>query len=337
MQLNLKQITEITLGAARVTEEENGFNFYRFTENEEELYKQRSENSYVRTFATSGVKFYFKTNSKTISIKGETFEASSRSYYSIDVFVNGKKIDNIDNFLNSNLLGEYTTTAFPIGEFEMHLSLGDGEKEVKIYLPFTTKTVIKKLSLDDDAVLSPIKPKYKLLAYGDSITHGYDALNPSAKYITKLAEYLDAEEINKAIGGEIFWPDLVKNKLDFTPDFITVAYGTNDWAKMVTFEEFYPNCKGFFGNLKNNYKRTPIFAITPIWRKDFELSDRHLGEFKNVEENIKKIAEELGGITVISGFNLVDHNENLFGDLRLHPNNEGFKQYFESLVKYFNK
>lgn len=337
MQLNLKQITEITLGVERITEEQNGFNFYRFTEKEEELYKQRSEGSYVRTFATSGVQFAFKTNSKSLFIKGETFAAGSRSYYSIDVFKNGKKIDNIDNFSNFDLLGDYTTTAFPIGKFEKLFSLGEGEKEVKIYLPFTTKTVINELSLDDGATLIPIKPEYKLLAYGDSITHGYDALNPSEKYITKLAEYLNAEEINKAIGGEIFWPDLVKEKLDLKPDLITVAYGTNDWAKMLSPEEFYSNCKGFLENLKNNYKNTPIFVITPIWRKDFDLSDRPLGEFKRVEEIVREISAKIGGITVISGFDLVDHNKNLFGDLHLHPNNEGFKQYFERLVKYFNK
>lgn len=337
MNFNLDLLRLVTQGAARVTQEENGFNFYRFTEIEEELYKQRNEGSHIRCFATSGVLLCFKTNSKNLFISGEILQVGSRSYCSIDVFVNGEMIDGIDNFSHLNLPADYAEKVYAIGEFKKNIPLCDGEKEIKIYLPLAVKAVIKELTLDDGSTVTPVKPKHKLLAYGDSITHGFDALNPPCKYITKLAEYLDAEEINKAIGGEFFWPELVKNKLDFTPDFITVAYGTNDWARLTSQEELYLNCKGFFENLKNNYKNTPIYAITPIWRKDFELNDRPFGKFEKVEEIIKKVAEEIGGITVIPGFNLVEHNENLFGDLRLHPNNAGFKQYFESLTKYFNK
>lgn len=335
MRLNLNQIKEITLGAARVTSEENGYNFYRFTKEEEELYKERDNAYYVRTFATSGVKLAFKTNSKSLFITGEALHFGSRSYYSIDLFVNGKRKDGIDNFSKLDLLGNYAESTYPVGKFEKKISLGDGEKEVKIYLPFTVKTVISELSLDEGATLIPIKPTRKLLAYGDSITQGYDALNPSKKYITMLAEYLDAEEINKAIGGDTFFPELVKNKVDFTPDLITVAYGTNDWSSSNQ-SDFAENAKGFFGNLKKIYPNIPIYAITPIWRKDFNF-EKTFGKFTRVEEIIKEITVEIGGITVISGFNLVEHNENLFGDLRLHPNNEGFKQYFENLVKYFKK
>lgn len=335
MQLNLNQIKAITLGAARVTAEENGYNFYRFTKVEEDLYKERENAFYVRTFATSGVNLCFKTDSKNLFIKGETLYFGSRSYYSVDIFVNGEKADSIDNFSNLNLPADYAEGNYPVGEFEKHISLGDGEKEVKIYLPFTLRTVIGELSLDDGATLIPVKPKYKLLAYGDSITQGYDALNPSEKYITKLAEYLNAEEINKAIGGDSFWPELANQKVDFTPDIITVAYGTNDFSYSIS-KEFEKNAKGFFVNLKANYHNTPIYAITPIWRKDFKI-ERPFGEFKRVEEIICKTTAEIGGITLISGFNLVEHNENLFGDLRLHPNNAGFKCYFENLIKYFNK
>lgn len=335
MNFNLDLISSVTLGAARITEEENGFNFYRFTKNEEILYKNRSEASYSRTFATSGVQFCFKTNSKNLSIKGETFAFGARKYFSIDLFVNGKMFDTLNNYSEVGLSKDYTVFEYPNVEFEKSFDLGEGEKTVKIYLPFTVKCVIKELSVDDGAVIIPVKPKHTLLAYGDSITHGYDALNPSEKYITKLAEFLDAEEINKAIGGEVFWPDLVSEKLKVNPDYITVAYGTNDWLRMQSQEEFYAACKAFFENLKNNYKEVPIYSITPIWRKDFATNDCSFGEFFKVEEIIKKVAEEIGSITVISGFNLVGHDENLFGDLSLHPNNEGFKQYFENLVKAF--
>ena len=37
-------------------------------------------------------------------------------------------------------------------------------------------------------------------------------------------------------------------------------------------------------------------------------------------------------IEVVYGYNLVPENEMLFGDLRLHPNDEGFLHYKENLL-----
>ena len=47
----------------------------------------------------------------------------------------------------------------------------------------------------------------------------------------RLADALGAEEVNKAIGGECFFPELAATKEDFQPEYITVAYGTNDWSR----------------------------------------------------------------------------------------------------------
>jgi hypothetical protein len=70
MKLNLLQLKEITLGAARVEEIENEIHFYRFTRAQEELYQnralylKRSSDPYSKTFCTSGVQMRFCTNSQ---------------------------------------------------------------------------------------------------------------------------------------------------------------------------------------------------------------------------------------------------------------------------------
>ena len=43
--------------------------------------------------------------------------------------------------------------------------------------------------------------------------------------------------------------------------------------------------------------------------------------------------EELDNVICIDGFELVPHDEKCFGDLYLHPNEDGFKYYFENLYK----
>ncbi len=330
MNLNLTQIKNITIGAVRVTENENGFDFFRFTEQQEQLYKHRSDDFYAKTFCSSGIKLYFITNSEKLFLKALISNASSRSYFSYDLFVNGKKADSLTNFIDTELPINYTKVQFPVGEVSKQFILSPGEKEVCIHFPWSVKSTLKELVLDDNAFLKPIKPRYKLLCFGDSITQGYDALYTSSKYTSQLASALNAEEYNKAIGGEIFFPQLASAKEDFVPDFITVAYGTNDWNRC-TREEFTHNCKDFFYNLNLSYPNSKVFAITPIWRKELH-EYRQFGEFKGIGEIIKNTAGQFKNITIINGFDFVPQNESLFADLRLHPNDKGFGYYYKNLA-----
>jgi len=186
------------------------------------------------------------------------------------------------------------------------------------------------LELDNGAYIEPVKPGKKLLCYGDSITQGYDALYPSNKYISKLADFLDAEENNKAVAGDIFFPDLLSEKENLDPDYITVAYGTNDWSK-ISREEFGEKCTGFFSGLCKNYPDVPVFAISPLWRKDINDPPRKFGEFCEVERALRQCTKAYENVTVISGIDLIPHSEHNFGDLRLHPNDGGFDHYFCNL------
>lgn len=329
--MDISQIRAITMGAVRVEQNENGIDFFRFTEQQEALYKDRSEDFYVKSFSSSGVRLSFRTNSQTLFLRVEVAPGSSRRYFSLDVFVNGERMDSLDNFSSVELPQDYTKMGFPLGEFSKEFCLGTGEKNVCVYFPWSVKTTLKEFRLEEDSFVEPVRPAKKLLCFGDSITHGYDALRPSNKYITRLADMLDAEEYNKAIGGEIFFPDLAGAKDDFEPDYITVAYGTNDW-NLCKKEQFDGNCREFLYNLRRNYPNSKIFAITPVWRKEMH-EHRQFGLFKTVGESIKQQAAQVGGIFVIDGFTLIPQDENLYGDLRLHPNDHGFRLYFENLAK----
>ena len=331
MKLNLQTIQDITSGAVRVTQADDGFHFFRFTSRQEALYKTRNEGHYKRTFCTSGVQLAFQTNSEKLLLKVSVSPITTRRYFAFEVFVNGTRIGSINNFEGVELPRSYTTVTLPLGEFENEFTLGTGQKDVRIYFPWAVEAVLQEITLDDGAIVTPLKRKKKLLCFGDSITQGFDALYSSNKYISQLADALDAEEFNKAIGGEIFFPALAQEKDDFVPDYITVAYGTNDWSAC-TEETFRANCKAFFTNLVENYPETKIYAITPTWRKDHTL-EKPFGAFEKVEQIVRSIAAEFENITVISGFDFVPHDENYFADLRLHPNDEGFKHYFANLIK----
>ena len=329
MKLSFNQIKELVTGAVRVEEENGSVRLYRFTKEQEELYKLTNQDFYNKTFSTAGIRLLFKTDSKNLFLKVITSRSTSRTYFSFDVFVDGKSVGCMDNFSDAQLPQDYTKADLPIGEASKSFWLGEGVKTVCVYLPWSVGVEVKEISVDDGAFVEALKPQKKLLAYGDSITHGYDALRPSERYIAKLADMLGAEEFNKAIGGEKFFAKLAKLKDLFVPDYITVAYGTNDWSKTDEASFMY-NCREFYTNIRQNYPDAKIFAITPIWRKDFK-EKTEFGAFEKVEENIRSIVKDIENIEVISGFDFVPKDEKYFADLRLHPNDEGFRHYFENL------
>lgn len=331
MKLNIEQIRKIVTGAVRVEEEDGRVRLFRFTREQEEMYKQRNNDYYTRSFCTSGIKLLFKTDSKNLTLRITATPRYTRSYFSLDVFVDGKPFGYIDNFSDVDLPEDYTGFRFGDSTFEKTFRFADGVKTICVHLPWSLEVSFDGITIDDGAFLEGIKPPKKLLAFGDSITHGYDALRPSNRYIAKLADKLCAEEFNKAIGGELFYAPLASLKDSFTPDYITVAYGTNDW-NCIDEESFKVRCRDFYVNLRKSYPDSKIFAITPIWRK--EMNDyRKFGDFMNVERDIIEITKKIGNITVISGFDFVPKDEKYFADARLHPNDEGFEHYFKNLYE----
>lgn len=335
MKLTNEQLRAAALGAVRMPIEDGNLRFYRFSEAEDVFYVERdatlSRTFHDRVLCSAGVKLVFKTDSETLGLSAETVKRSSRTYFSFDVAVNGKYLDSLCNFTEDALPEAYAEAPFPLGSFEKEFLLGTGEKTVTVYFPWSVETKSFSLSLADGASFFPVKPKKRLLVYGDSITQGYDARYSARRYGTRLAEALDAEEINKAIGGEIFCPALAELSDEENIDYITVAYGTNDWAS-TDGENFLSDARAFYTALSGRYPDAKIFAITPIWRKNTEEA-KAFGSFDSVKEKLSLAVQGLKNVTLIDGINLVPHDTALFADLRLHPRDEGFDYYVDNLIR----
>lgn len=333
MKLDIEQIRSIATGVSSIKETDKGIIFSRFNDKELELYRlssiERNDFFYDKCRATAGVKLSFGTDSKTLKIAGSILRCTSRVFYSFDVFVNGKMYDTFENFTGIDYPRDCTQFKFPIGSFEKCFTLPEGKKDVVLYFPWSVEPHISEISIDDGAYVVPVKRGKTLLCYGDSITQGYDAMYTSGSYIAELSRKLGADEHNKGIGGEIYFPPLAKMKDNVSPDYISVAYGTNDFSRS-TLEDFNKNCKEFLSALAENYPNAKIFALTPIWRKDYK-GERIFGDFENAELGIRCAAEDIPNVSVISGFDLVPKDEQFFSDLRLHPNDKGFAHYGENL------
>ena len=321
-KLNFEQIKKIVHGAARIEEGDGKISFFRFTKEQQELYKNVCTDFYMKSFSTSGISLEFDTDSKNLSLSVLVDKGSSRSFFTHSIFVNGNRIGEL-----SGNIGDNQNVPFN-GTFQ----LGDGMKRVKILFPWSVASSVQSLELDDNSKVIPVEKKCNLLMLGDSITQGYDAMIPENAYAIKIAESFDAEARNKGIAGEQFFAKLTLEKEDFKPDIITVAYGTNDW-RHGTKTRFERECKGFFHNLRNSYPNTKIYAITPIWRVDID-NEQQIGEpLRYIADFIKQVATEISDMVVIDGIDLVPHDSKYYQTDGVHPIDSGFEHYANNLWK----
>lgn len=326
-KLTLEEIRAVAVGVVYATEEEDGVFLHRFTPAQEQAYKETNDEFYMKTKASAGIKLVFETDAENLQLGVSVSPGDKCSGFSLDVYANEALVGSIDTWPDRGLEGKYLES----------YALGAGIKTVRIYLPWQACARIAELSVDDEAYIKPIKPSKRMLMFGDSITHGVTALRQKNSYAVRLSEMLDTDARNKGIGGDTFFPALAQctEEADFAPDYITVAYGTNDWGKK-TPEKYCEDVRAFYGVLSRQYPNAKIFAVTPIWRKD-EADERPFGPFSDLERYICECVQDLENVTVISGYNLVPHDENLYHDLRLHPNDEGFAYYAENLYREIQK
>lgn len=322
--IDTNKIKACLQGAEYVIQDGNGLEFHRFTKTEEAYYEGCD---LPRHLSTSGIKLAFVTDSTTLRLKVNVEFVTPTRYFSHDVFCNKRYIGSLRNFEDSDLPlpleGDYTS-----GEFEGCFNLGEGEKEVVIYFPWSVKSVLKELCLDGAAFIKPMKPNAKMLVYGDSITYGASAAYPSSRPYAKLAEHLDVEEICKGIGGEIFCPGLIGTDKESDVKYVTVAYGTNEIDR--DFDDFKLRCERFYEKLSDLYPAATVFAISPIWRGECETAEG-LERIGKIEEVISSTAKKHKNAKFIYGFDFVPNYGKLFADRTVHPNDEGFEYYYNNL------
>ena len=326
MILNFEQIKAMTVGAEKVTYDGEYYKFFRFSDKEDAAAPD------MLMKYTAGVWIECKTDATALKLKVRVSDpVSVRTYFSFDIFKNSTLVGTLQNLPEESRVGNYTIIPCALGEFEGEISLPDGDGEVKILLPHSLIGEIQKIELIGATYAEPILRDKLYIAIGDSITQGYDALHPSSTYTYKIADMLSARCINKAIAGAIFNPRLLAAAEEHNPDYVSVAYGTNDWS-MLQRDVFIKNATEFFDILIEKYPNAQISVISPVWRGDSCVITA-MGEFPIASAILQDICEKHPRLKFIEGLDLIPHAPEMYGDLILHPSDEGFAHYFEGLEK----
>lgn len=329
MKLDFEKIKEITQGAERIIKNGDGISFLRFTEEEDRVYS--SSELYPRTFATAGVKLHFKTDAKALSMNVRVEKITNLSIFAFDVYVNKEYFGSIKNYPYDIPKTGYSEKEYPTGSFGGRYELPFGEKEIEIYFPWSVKAILTSLTLEDATFAESIKKEKKLLVYGDSIVQGTAAQNPSQVHTIRLAELLDAEIYSKAIGSEVYFPELAELKSrSYSPDYIYVGYGANDWYTLA-YSDAEDRCARFWKAICENYPDAKKICVSPIWYRDHNV-ERPFGPLSGAEEIQRRVTEKYSDITFVRGWELVPHLDGYLVD-GVHPNNDGFDFFYNNLKK----
>lgn len=325
MKLTTKDLEALAHGAVSVKETADGYtHFFRFSDKQMDYYRETNNDFYIKSFGTASIRIELTTDATAISFTYRAKKSSSRTFFHFDLYVDGAMTAHVGKE-NAEALEEGTIT----------LSLPEGEHRVALYFPALYAVTVKNFTLENATFATPVEKKLKMLTMGDSITHGYDAVYSSLSYANILADALGASMVNQAIGAEIFNPGLVDGDLGFTPDVITIAYGTNDYFKSAR-KEFIENANAFYTRLCKAFPTAKIFALLPIWRGDRDTVTR-VGTFEEAKEIVRAAAEAQEGVTTIDCYTFVPHLPEFFSDKYLHPNDLGFQCYAAGLLKALQK
>ncbi|MBR6766004.1 MAG: SGNH/GDSL hydrolase family protein [Clostridia bacterium] len=288
----------------------------RFTEEQAEYLRPRHD---PKQLATSSMFIEFITDATEFSFECRYTLGSSQKCFGIDLLVDG---------INTNC----TFKGDGQGEFLYNATLKAGTKRVTVFLPNLACAAIRNFEIN--APIFPYERKCTFLALGDSITQGYVTKHPHLTYVNIVAQLFDAKVVNQAIGGDVFDKNNVDDRLkEIDPDFITVAYGTNDWSTGIDIRSI---SDAYFERLREVFPDIPIFALVPIHRNGID------GILKNgiTLEEARLIIEETAtkhGATVIDARDFVPYQEDFYCDKVLHPSEIGFIFYGNNLYNELKK
>ncbi|MCM8768165.1 MAG: GDSL-type esterase/lipase family protein [Candidatus Omnitrophica bacterium] len=185
-------------------------------------------------------------------------------------------------------------------------------------------------------------PAWRYLAYGTSITHGFDAEGPHLTYVGQTARLLGADLINLGVGGaahcEPELADYLANRSDW--NFASLELSVN----MIGFDlkEFSRRVSYLVNRVASSKKERVVLCLTlyPFFL-DFGIKPEGL-EYKAEPEEYRQALREvvaqcqLPNVHLVEGPELLTNISNLTADL-IHPGDYGMVEIAKNLTARFQE
>ncbi len=312
-KLSLEEIKKITVGALSIEQKEDSFYFYKCTQKQIDVWNEFGEDLGRRSRTTSGIRLDFHTDSLNFEFKVKT---GIRARYEV-------YIDGVLEYVIKEQESEQS--------IEKNISLDGKKHRITLYMPSHAIGVLEWVKLVEKAEIQPHKYDCKILFLGDSITQGWDSTWDSLSYAQTVSRFFNADSVIQGIGGATFRPSTFDDDINYDPDIVIVAYGTNDWTCHKSIEKAQSLCSEYLDCVMKKYGDKKVFGISPIWRGDKD-KKLHIGTLdvctSYIKDEIKK-----HGMILIDGEKLTPHHSEFYCDGYLHPNATGHNIFANNLIK----
>ena len=314
MILTLDQIKEITVGAHKIWQGENGvIAFAKCTDKQVDAWNALREVLGQRARTTTGIRFDLHTDAEAVK-----FTLASGAF---DLLINGVLIKKHSSANSEELYYE--------------LPSENADNRVTLVFPSHGVGTVYGVELIGATYVKRHEFDKKLLFFGDSITQGHKSDYDSISYAYQTSFFFNAESMIQGIGGAIFHESTFDPEIDFDPETVIVAYGTNDFGYYRTLDELRLHVSAYLDLIKEKYGDKKVICLSPIWRGD-DATPKNMGMFSEcrgviIDEITKR------DFIHIDGYTLTPHDPWFYSDAYLHPNATGFGIYALNLVKELQK
>ncbi|TKG96970.1 hypothetical protein EYV94_00660 [Puteibacter caeruleilacunae] len=293
---------------------------------------KESKISAKRAQTTTGVKVSFLTASPKVTLKFQALEGENRGA-TFGIFQNKKFVKSVS----------FKKTDGPLLSFDVNSTDPDKEVLHEISLPNWCNVAFQGLMLDDGHTLKKIptgsKPVY--VAYGNSITHGTGQQASYQTYPFYVANAMNWELYNLAVGGartSVPMAQMISD--DFQQiNYMTILIGYNDYnGEGISAKEYGERLTTFIKTIRQKHHTTKLFCITPTYTrtKQSKKSDEKITAFREAMESVVQLRETDGDDHIF-----LIHGENITTDADLndavHLNIEGANRFGNKLVNEMKK
>jgi lysophospholipase L1-like esterase len=207
-------------------------------------------------------------------------------------------------------------------------------REYELIMPYGDSVEFAGLSISNGKLLpATIRPAFKYVAFGDSITHGFRAEDVSKTYPFIIGEKMKCQVVNMGFGSRGTVPSDGQAIAACKGDLISILIGFNDFYKNKPLENYERDIKMLIQEIRIVQPDTPVFLITPLWSSEPAWAASKIGlTLEDYRGAVRRVVAESKdtNLHLIDGLSLMDHRLEVTTD-GIHPNDQGFAQIAERL------
>lgn len=284
--------------------------------------------------APAGVRLRFCTNSVKLG-----FDATTSTYKTAPSPPTA--LIGVDVYVDGRYLGSALPDDKGVLKKDWDLGTTPATRDVEIYLPIGSPTVIKEITLDAAAKLEPGKAysqEKPVVYYGSSITQGAQSSNPGVAFPCFLSRWLNMDFVNLGFSGNgMGEPALARAVAEIPAAVFVVDYWANPPPEVYgkTFPEF-------IAIIRAKHPDTPIVVTGPYYNPSESFGSRMGGYQLEKRKLIPRLVQEKRkagdkNIHYVDGFDLISPDQaDALSDAR-HPNSYGMFLYARGLEPALRK